>query len=374
MRDRFAREYLKDFNATQAAIRAGYSAKTAASQGQRLLKSPGVGTRIARDRAKLLGKEESSVENTLRGLATMAFMDPGQLLDKNGIPLPIHRMPEEARRCANVEIEELFESRSGRKRSTGHHYKLSFTGKIKALAMLGKYVKMFPKTGRARQRGKPRNPAEQLSIEQVDAILDGSIKIQTQPKPPPLKRVGQPPSRVGMKGRGSFMRDRFAIEYLKDFNATQASVRAGYSEKTAASQGQRLLKSAGVGKAIADAAAKPLEKTEVTAERVREELEAIAFLDAIECLDDKGNLLPINKMPENVRRAITSFTIKGYDCECHRHKKAHVYSFKICDCRTAALELLWKAIAYAVTQPDSQISIERLRKIFAEVMSAPLLN
>lgn len=34
----------------------------------------------------------------------------------------------------------------------------------------------------------------------------------------------------------------FAIEYLTDFNATQAAIRAGYSEKTAYSQGPRLLK------------------------------------------------------------------------------------------------------------------------------------
>lgn len=38
----FILEYQKDFNATQAAIRSGYSAKTAYSQGQRLLKSPEV--------------------------------------------------------------------------------------------------------------------------------------------------------------------------------------------------------------------------------------------------------------------------------------------------------------------------------------------
>lgn len=37
--ERFAREYLLDLNATQAAIRAGYSPKTAYSMGQRLLKN-----------------------------------------------------------------------------------------------------------------------------------------------------------------------------------------------------------------------------------------------------------------------------------------------------------------------------------------------
>ena len=40
--ERFCREYLLDFNATQAAIRAGYSIKTAYSIGQRLLKKPDI--------------------------------------------------------------------------------------------------------------------------------------------------------------------------------------------------------------------------------------------------------------------------------------------------------------------------------------------
>ncbi|WP_099974240.1 terminase small subunit [Lactobacillus terrae] len=42
----------------------------------------------------------------------------------------------------------------------------------------------------------------------------------------------------------------FVTEYLKDLNATQAAIRAGYSEKTAYSQGQRLLKNVEVKSAI----------------------------------------------------------------------------------------------------------------------------
>lgn len=45
-------------------------------------------------------------------------------------------------------------------------------------------------------------------------------------------------------------RKRFADEYLIDLNATQAAIRAGYSEKTAYSQGQRLLKDVEVKKYI----------------------------------------------------------------------------------------------------------------------------
>ena len=37
---------------------------------------------------------------------------------------------------------------------------------------------------------------------------------------------------------------KFITEYTKDFNATQAAIRAGYAPKTAYSQGQRLLKNA----------------------------------------------------------------------------------------------------------------------------------
>lgn len=44
--------------------------------------------------------------------------------------------------------------------------------------------------------------------------------------------------------------ERFALEYQKDCNATQAAIRAGYSEKTAYSQGQRLLKNVEVQNAL----------------------------------------------------------------------------------------------------------------------------
>lgn len=45
-------------------------------------------------------------------------------------------------------------------------------------------------------------------------------------------------------------RRRFIEEYLKDFNATQAAKRAGYSERTAYSQGSRLLKIVEISDAI----------------------------------------------------------------------------------------------------------------------------
>ena len=61
---------------------------------------------------------------------------------------------------------------------------------------------------------------------------------------------------------------RFAQEYTVDLNATQAAIRAGYSTKTAYSQGQRLLKKDEIQDAIREANRKRSEATGITAEWV----------------------------------------------------------------------------------------------------------
>jgi len=56
----------------------------------------------------------------------------------------------------------------------------------------------------------------------------------------------------------------FVREYLIDFNATQAALRAGYSEKAAQQTGSRLLLNAVIAQAIEDAQAKLARRTETT--------------------------------------------------------------------------------------------------------------
>lgn len=65
---------------------------------------------------------------------------------------------------------------------------------------------------------------------------------------------------------------RFVQEYMIDSNATQAAIRAGYSEKTAQEQSSRLLSNVKVAKAIEDRLQKLSKKTLITAERVIEGL------------------------------------------------------------------------------------------------------
>jgi hypothetical protein len=61
---------------------------------------------------------------------------------------------------------------------------------------------------------------------------------------------------------------RFVDEYLVDLNATQAAIRAGYSEKTAYSIGQENLKKPEISARIADAQAEIAKRTEVTVDYV----------------------------------------------------------------------------------------------------------
>lgn len=59
---KFISEYTKDFNATQAAIRAGYSPKTAYSIGQELLKKPEIQTAMNENRNKLIADRDERLQ------------------------------------------------------------------------------------------------------------------------------------------------------------------------------------------------------------------------------------------------------------------------------------------------------------------------
>lgn len=70
---RFVAEFPKDLNATQAAIRAGYSKKTARQQGSRLLSKVDIQTAIRSKLDRHLGEVDVTVENVVRELARIGF-------------------------------------------------------------------------------------------------------------------------------------------------------------------------------------------------------------------------------------------------------------------------------------------------------------
>ena len=144
----FVREYLKDSCAAQAAIRAGYSAKTAESQGSRLLRNAKVLAAVEAGQAALeeAVQDEVRVEvsEVLRELRRLAFSDIGQGVGERGGVLMLKDMPEDFRRAiSSIEVEELFAGKGEERVQVGTVTKLKLWPKDKALELLGKYLKLF---------------------------------------------------------------------------------------------------------------------------------------------------------------------------------------------------------------------------------------
>lgn len=103
--ERFVQEYLVDLNATQAAIRAGYSSKTAYSMGQRLLKNVEVQAAIQKALKDRQARTEITQDTVVEELAKIGLADAHDYSDAD----------------------------------------LKYSNKLKALELLGKHLGMFEK-------------------------------------------------------------------------------------------------------------------------------------------------------------------------------------------------------------------------------------
>ena len=88
----------------------------------------------------------------------------------------------------------------------------------------------------------------------------------------------------------------FVGEYLLDFNATQAAIRAGYSEKTAEAIGFENLKKPKIEKAIADALKERRQRYDITEERVLEEIGVMAFAPMPDGFKPADKLAALDKL------------------------------------------------------------------------------
>lgn len=101
----------------------------------------------------------------------------------------------------------------------------------------------------------------------------------------------------------------FVREYLIDLNATQAAIRAGYSEATAQEQGSRLLSNVMVAAAIKEALDARAERTQINADYVLNRLVEIDNMDVLDIVDDKLNLKPVHQWPRVWRRYLSGFDV-----------------------------------------------------------------
>lgn len=99
---------------------------------------------------------------------------------------------------------------------------------------------------------------------------------------------------------------RFVEEYLIDLNATQAAIRAGYSEKTAKEIGSENLTKPNIAKAIEEAQNKRAEQTQIDAAYVLRRLVEIDQMDVLDIMDDQMKIRPVNEWPKVWRQYVVN--------------------------------------------------------------------
>ncbi len=146
----FIAEYLIDLNATQAAIRAGYSKKTAYSIGQENLKKPEIAQLIQTQFHKRGEKTDITADKVLKELALIGFADQADYFEVNEDgSLRVKQfteMPQGASRVISgiEEIQRIMGSGEGGKdmilearRKLKHH------DKVRALELIGNHLGMW---------------------------------------------------------------------------------------------------------------------------------------------------------------------------------------------------------------------------------------
>lgn len=114
----FCREYVVDYNGTQAAIRAGYSKKTAHVQASALLRNPKVLTRV-----RELQKEQTERLAISQDWVVLQLVD---VVQKSKDPIPVMEWDYEEKKLVK----------------TGE-YSFDSKGATKALELLGKHLGMY---------------------------------------------------------------------------------------------------------------------------------------------------------------------------------------------------------------------------------------
>ena len=135
---RFIEEYLVDLNATAAAIRAGYSAKTAANIGHELLRKPNIQAEIQCLTAARNERLELTADQVIAQLMNIAFADAGDCFHADGSAFDLRKLTKAQRAAIEVTVEKSME---GGKPSKKIKYRLS--DKTRALELLGRRLKLW---------------------------------------------------------------------------------------------------------------------------------------------------------------------------------------------------------------------------------------
>lgn len=174
----FVKEYLIDLNATQAAIRAGYSKKTAYRTGADNLKKPQIQAELEKAIKAREKRTEITQDRVLKELAKIGFADIKDFLsyrtektlvgvDDEGTEIYGYRQIIDTIPSDEVDgavISEVSLARDGT-------FKFKLQDKIKALEMMGKHLGMFIEKQEISGNINVNNPLEDLTTEELRQLI-----------------------------------------------------------------------------------------------------------------------------------------------------------------------------------------------------------
>lgn len=135
---RFAEEYLIDLNATQAAIRAGYSPDTAKAIGSENLTKPDIRAQIDKAIAERSKRTGVNADRVVQELAKVAFLNAIDVIDPKTATVRPNAAPEDTAAIQSVKVKK---SSSETGESTEREVRMA--DKLKALELLGRHMGMF---------------------------------------------------------------------------------------------------------------------------------------------------------------------------------------------------------------------------------------
>lgn len=132
---RFCEEYLIDLNATQAAIRAGYSPESARQSGADNMKNPYIRAHIDKSMAERSRRTGVNADRVVMELAKIAFVNVGNVIDATEATLNPDAAPEDLAAIQSIKVKDMGDM--------GVEREIRLADKLKALELLGRHLGMF---------------------------------------------------------------------------------------------------------------------------------------------------------------------------------------------------------------------------------------
>lgn len=178
----FVDEYLIDLCAAKAAVRAGYSVKTAKAIANQLMAKPHIAAAVADAVAKRAERTRIDADWLLRRLVDEADADIADLYDEHGNLKPVREWPKVWRTglITGIDVEELFEGRGESREHIGRVRKVRYSDRNRVLELIGKHVGVQAFRERVEHTGAGGGPITYAKLS--DADIEAKIAAYEQGK------------------------------------------------------------------------------------------------------------------------------------------------------------------------------------------------